>query len=325
MKSPFPGVNLGGWLVLEKWMTPSLFKGTSATNEYELSQVAGKVSEIKAHHETFITEQDIAWLQSVGIRHVRVPVGFWLLHGYHPYVSARGRFEWLLEMAKKYDIQVLLCLHAAPGPQNSNDHSGSGRPGGTGWYTRTNQRMTRHVLIEFAERYGAHPNLWGIELMNEPAVQTRWQRLQLWWWTKQTIKVLRQKLPERVRLVASDCYNPAWWSGRVRGATLDIHHYQCFSPADRAREAYEDHKVILQAAEIQYQRYARQQPLIIGEWSATLPANVQTKTIARQFCQDQSLLLAYADVWFFWSYKTEHAGTWNFRSLYEEGYFTDVL
>ena len=27
------GVNLGGWLVLEKWMTPSLFEGLAATDE----------------------------------------------------------------------------------------------------------------------------------------------------------------------------------------------------------------------------------------------------------------------------------------------------
>jgi glucan 1,3-beta-glucosidase len=27
------GVNLGGWLVLEKWMAPSLFAGLDATDE----------------------------------------------------------------------------------------------------------------------------------------------------------------------------------------------------------------------------------------------------------------------------------------------------
>jgi glucan 1,3-beta-glucosidase len=27
------GVNLGGWLVLEKWMTPSMFDGLQATDE----------------------------------------------------------------------------------------------------------------------------------------------------------------------------------------------------------------------------------------------------------------------------------------------------
>ena len=27
------GVNLGGWLVLEKWMTPSVFEGLAAVDE----------------------------------------------------------------------------------------------------------------------------------------------------------------------------------------------------------------------------------------------------------------------------------------------------
>lgn len=30
------GVNLGNWLVLEKWMNPALFEGTTAEDEYYL-------------------------------------------------------------------------------------------------------------------------------------------------------------------------------------------------------------------------------------------------------------------------------------------------
>lgn len=30
------GVNLGNWLVLEKWMSPGLFAGTTAEDEYYL-------------------------------------------------------------------------------------------------------------------------------------------------------------------------------------------------------------------------------------------------------------------------------------------------
>ena len=30
------GVNLGNWLVLEKWMSPALFEGTAAEDEYNL-------------------------------------------------------------------------------------------------------------------------------------------------------------------------------------------------------------------------------------------------------------------------------------------------
>ena len=32
------GVNLGNWLVLEKWMSPSVFSNTDAENEYYLPQ-----------------------------------------------------------------------------------------------------------------------------------------------------------------------------------------------------------------------------------------------------------------------------------------------
>lgn len=324
MNSPLPGVNLGGWLVLEKWMTPSVFKGTSARNEYELAKIPGKIRAIKRHHETFITERDLQWLHERNIHHLRVPVGFWILHGYYRYVSASSQLDWLFTMAKKYNLKILLCLHAAPGPQNTKDHSGSGRPGVPSWYSRSHQYMTRHVLLEFVERYGTHSQLWGIELMNEPTVRTLRHYVSLQRWTRKTLRVLRKKLPNSVRLVASDSFAPRWWSGRIGSETLDIHHYQCFSAADRAKTGYEDHLATLQNASRTYARYARQQPIIIGEWSATLPRAVQSRTVSKQFCHDQQQMLYAADAWFFWSYKTEHGGSWSFRDLYEKGYFSNL-
>lgn len=326
MVKSLPGVNLGGWLVLEKWMTPSVFAGTDATNEYELAQVSGGVRRISQHHINFLAEADFAWLKRAGIKALRVPVGFWVLHGHHPYTSAQKQLDWLFNMAHKYDLQVLLCLHAAPGAQNSNDHSGSGRPGGKpGWYTRFNQHVTRQVLIELAERYGEHSHLWGIELLNEPEASKFWQKWQLWWWSRRTAWVLRNYLPSQVKIVISDAYQPRWWSGKIGTSTLDIHHYQCFSVDDQANTTYSQHRTTLKKAAARYTKYATQQPLIIGEWSATLPKKVQTDTTARQFCQDQNKVLKQAEVWFFWSYKTEHGGTWSFRELYEKGYFSDIL
>jgi glucan 1,3-beta-glucosidase len=40
------GVNLGGWLILEKWMTPSVFEGTEATDEYTFAQTSGAKEKI---------------------------------------------------------------------------------------------------------------------------------------------------------------------------------------------------------------------------------------------------------------------------------------
>ena len=69
-----PGVNLGGWLVLERWMTPSVFAGTDATNEYELSKTADSQARIQQHRQTFIQEADLKWLAQAGIRLLRLPM-----------------------------------------------------------------------------------------------------------------------------------------------------------------------------------------------------------------------------------------------------------
>ena len=110
-----PGVNLGGWLVLERWMTPSVFAGTDATNEYELSKTIDGQARIQRHRQTFIQEADLKWLAQAGIRLLRLPIGYWALEDQPPYLSAKPQIDWLMDAAKRYGLQVLLDLHAAPG------------------------------------------------------------------------------------------------------------------------------------------------------------------------------------------------------------------
>ncbi|KAI0309518.1 glycoside hydrolase superfamily, partial [Amylostereum chailletii] len=60
------GVNLGGWLVLEPWLTPSLFDnaGNAAiVDEYTFGQYQDPAiarAALKAHWDTWITEADFA-------------------------------------------------------------------------------------------------------------------------------------------------------------------------------------------------------------------------------------------------------------------------
>ncbi|GLB40440.1 putative brix [Lyophyllum shimeji] len=78
------GVNLGGWLVLEPWITPSVFESTNndaIVDEYTMgqlldSQTAQKI--LKQHWETWITEDDFAAIKAAGLNHVRIPLGYWL-------------------------------------------------------------------------------------------------------------------------------------------------------------------------------------------------------------------------------------------------------
>ena len=62
------GVNLGGWLVLEKWMTPSLFAGLAATTRRPgaPSSAATRRRGCARTGTGFITREDFAWLAAVG-------------------------------------------------------------------------------------------------------------------------------------------------------------------------------------------------------------------------------------------------------------------
>lgn len=63
------GVNLGNWLVLEKWMSPALFAGTTAEDEYYLPrQLSKEVYEarIKIHRSEYITERDFVTIKAKG-------------------------------------------------------------------------------------------------------------------------------------------------------------------------------------------------------------------------------------------------------------------
>ena len=84
------GVNLGNWLVLEKWMSPSLFEGTTAEDEYYLpTQLSREVYEarIKIHRSEYITERDFTRIKSMGMDAVRIPVPYFIFGDREPFIG----------------------------------------------------------------------------------------------------------------------------------------------------------------------------------------------------------------------------------------------
>ena len=84
------GVNLGNWLVLEKWMSPALFAGTTAEDEYYLPrQLSKEVYEarIKIHRSEYITERDFVTIKSMGMEAVRIPVPYFIFGDREPFIS----------------------------------------------------------------------------------------------------------------------------------------------------------------------------------------------------------------------------------------------
>ena len=156
-KATLKGLNIGGWLILEKWMTPAVFNGTDAIDEYTLTQTKEGRAAIKAHHKSFIQESDFKWLKEHEIEVIRIPVGYWLFESDENLVPHVKYLDWAMDMAKKYDIQVLIDLHGLKGSQNGRDHSG--KSGKSEWFNvKAYRDESIEVLEKIARRYANHPS-----------------------------------------------------------------------------------------------------------------------------------------------------------------------
>jgi glucan 1,3-beta-glucosidase len=66
------GVNLGGWLVLEPWITPGFFDATNdarVIDEYTYGQYVNRTkaaANLKKHWDTWITESDFSAIKNAG-------------------------------------------------------------------------------------------------------------------------------------------------------------------------------------------------------------------------------------------------------------------
>ncbi len=119
---PIRGVNLGGWLSIEPFITPSLFNSyqpnENIVDEWTLTTKLGPsnaASTLEKHYSQFIQESDFQQIQAAGFDHVRIPYSYWAITTYpgDPYVP-KISWRYLLrgiEYARKYGLRVNLDLH----------------------------------------------------------------------------------------------------------------------------------------------------------------------------------------------------------------------
>lgn len=89
------GVNLGNWLVLEKWMDPKPFTRSAEDDEIWMHRThvslwseRNLAEELRRHRETYITLEDFRIIVGHGINLVRIPIpyfifGDWRASGLH--------------------------------------------------------------------------------------------------------------------------------------------------------------------------------------------------------------------------------------------------
>lgn len=174
------GVNLGGWFLLEPYITPHMFKdhpdenGEFQVDEYRLTRFLGEkaLGVMQKHWETWYTEKDFHEISQAGLNLVRIPIGYWAFKTFDndPYVQGQVKYlDKAIDWARKYKLKVWIDLHGAPGSQNGFDNSGL--RDALGFQEQANIERTLLVLQDIFAKYGGKKYfdvISGIQFLNEP-------------------------------------------------------------------------------------------------------------------------------------------------------------
>ncbi|KAL1647844.1 glucan exo-1,3-beta-glucosidase, partial [Diplodia intermedia] len=247
--APVRGVNIGGWLVLEPWITPSIFQqfpeDAGVVDEYTLGANIPNAKDIlRSHWDQWVTLADFQKIADNGFNAIRVPIGYWAFKKYQQdsYVldAQQDHLDQALDWARQTGLKVWIDLHGAPLSQNGFDNSGQ-RTDTPAWTSADSVAATAEVIRMIADKYAAPSYadvVVGIELLNEPlmanlpggrgATQSYYQT------GFDAVRSVAGNNGGAMVVIQDGFANPPAWNGflagsGVTGAVVDHHEYQVFT------------------------------------------------------------------------------------------------
>lgn len=290
------GVNLGNWLVLEKWMNPALFEGTTAEDEYYLPyQLSPEVyqARIRVHRSEYISERDFIRIKAMGMDAVRIPVPYFIFGDRSPFIGCVEELDKAFNWAERYGLQILIDLHTAPDSQNGFDNGGIS--GVCKWSQEQDEvEFELTVLERLADRYGTRKGLWGIEVLNEPVLEDMWECADIpgrypaadperakgsrgnsaefiRWFYLEAYDRLRRYLPEEKYIVIHDAFHLKMWKdfmqdAKYKNVVLDTHMYLTVAEMMGCGQTVEEYKAFIDGWGRDIEEMQQYFPVIIGEW-----------------------------------------------------------
>ena len=171
---PLRGVNLGGWLVMEGWMTP--MDASGLPDHYSVVQtlnarfgVTVQESLIRTYQRIWVTTNDLDNIRALGMNCVRVPFwwgnvlrldGSWRPDAFEP-------LDWVVTNAWQRGIYTILDLHGAPGGQNPSDTTGQANLNQY-WTNAAYPAQARVIWSNVASHFNGNPAVAGYDVINEP-------------------------------------------------------------------------------------------------------------------------------------------------------------
>lgn len=349
------GVNLGNWLVLEKWMGNSPLATAQAMDDRDLIDElpqTQRFADLANHYHSFVSEADFAWLAHSGVRLLRIPIPYHLFGTKHhpPCVTPLDNaFRW----AEKYGLHILIDLHTVPFSQNASDNGGFS--GLCSWHRKPDSvAFVLSVLEAVAKRYADSAALWGIEPLNEPARAIILAANLLRYGKGHLNRMLSSRpIPHRflkqfytscyerlrsltnpgVRLVLHDQFDLSYWRNWAPAdddsVWIDTHQYLAF--VDRSFKRFDLNEYLDKTERLSeaVADTARIRPVLVGEWCLANHAQELHHLNEDELrCWYRTFADAQLDAWdrgngsCFWSYKVEGVDhdNWSLRYCVERGW-----
>lgn len=273
LKAPIRAVNIGGLFVLERWITPNLFKWGEETGIVDQHTFSLRCHELNicnvlnVHWSEWYSQDDFFHIKKLNLNTIRLPVGFWYfeeISGYpsYPYLkpiesiyAIDHPITQVISYAKKAGLQVILDLHTAPGSQNGFDNSGESTTSkepddwGEKWmYDAEKMAGTLSTAgamatyINYIEEHFELDNVMLFEVLNEP-----WSMLDMgkvrdfYLMAIERIREIRPSMP----ILLHDSFRPYRWGTMMKNwpyedVYMDNHAYHAFNIADIASDTPAD-------------------------------------------------------------------------------------
>ena len=355
------GVNLGGWLVLEKWICDDVFAGTNAEDDGELADcLPAKELEkrLKQHRDTFIQESDIETIAGFGLNMLRLPIPH-TLFGDEKHSPCDEYVDRLFDWASRFGLKIILDLHTVPGGQNGLDNSGV-----TGLCTwHKDQKKVEKVLAlleQIAARYASKENLYGIELLNEPTSKERFESLKRGISEKYKARIeqsefvpttflvdfytecyarLAPYLREDQKIIAHDGFRLDEWGGFLYREdfpklVFDTHMYLNFISGELKENTsryYAD--FIFSRFLKELEEASKHHPILVGEWTLAHHQGDQAqmnqdmyKNYMKAICSLQKMAYEISEGWIYFNYKVKDKTrlNWDLSHVIAKGFFERI-
>lgn len=356
------GVNLGNWLVLEKWMAPEVFAGVDAEDETDLCKRLSREElekRLKQHRGSYITLDDFKWIRAHGLNTVRIPIPHFIFGDdptfCDPYVPCIEYLDRAFDWAEETGLRILIDLHTAPDSQNGFDNGGI-----CGvckfWQKPENEERVIKVLGMLAERYAKRTALFGIEILNEPVSPEMWELTKqrylptdkeraggsagvpftfLCSFYTKAYHAIRKYMKDDKAVIFHDGFRLKMWkefmqTAEFKNVWLDTHIYMLMPGDPSIKDLTSD---ILGKYREDIAEMSRYFPVIVGEWClAHNPVGFDRMTNWQKNLSYRMMANAQLVAWdesagfFFWSYKllSDVAG-WDFRRCVERGWLPEKI